>query len=134
MRGFRKLCSISQAIRPRQRGHYVFRKNTVREWSGAWHVAAGDPPFPFMYSRTPSDELAVKAWFSNYSVGLALVGIRLGLTPTQQSELEHRLLAVCHELDQVAASKGRFSSGADPIRSRWLADHISIQGDTWTGV
>jgi hypothetical protein len=92
-----------------------------------------DLPFSFMYSRTPSDELTVKAWFRDYSVGLAFVGIRLGLTPTQQSELEHRLLAVCQELDKPA-SKGRFRSGADPIRSRWLADHVSVQGDTWTGV
>jgi hypothetical protein len=86
-----------------------------------------------MYSRAPSDELAVKAWFRDYSVGLAFVGIKLGLTPSQQSELEHRLLAVCQELDQTA-SKGRFRSGADPIRSRWLSDHVSVQDDTWTGV
>jgi hypothetical protein len=125
---------MSQAIRSRQRGPYVFCKNTAREWSGAWHVAAGDLSFPFMYSRTPSDELAVKAWFRDYSVGLAFVGIRLGLTPTQQSELEHRLLAVCQELDKVATSKARFRSGADPIRRRWLADHASLQGDSWTGV
>ena len=93
-----------------------------------------DPLFSFMYSRIPSDELAVKAWFRDYSVGLAFVGIRLRLTPTQQSELEHRLLAVCQELDKVAPSKGRFRSDADPIRSRWLDDHVSVQGDSWTGV
>jgi hypothetical protein len=87
-----------------------------------------------MYSRTPSDELAVKAWFRDYSIGLAFVGIKLGLTPTQQSELEHRLLVICQDLDKVAASKRRFRSGADPIRSRWLADHVAVQGKTWTGV
>lgn len=87
-----------------------------------------------MYSRTPSDELAVKAWFRDYSVGLAIVGVRLGLTPIQQSELEHRLLEVCRDLDKVTASKERFRPAADPIRSRWLADHVSVQSDSWTGV
>jgi hypothetical protein len=86
-----------------------------------------------MYSRIPSDELAVKAWFRDYSIGLAFVGIRLGLTPTQQSELEHRLLVVCQDLDRVAASKRRFRSDTDPIKCRWLADHVSVQGDTSTG-
>ena len=92
-----------------------------------------------MYSRIPSDEQAVKAWFRDYSIGLASVGIRLGLTPTQQSELEHRLLAVCQGFDTVTAAKGRFRSDAvvdrstDPIRSRWLADQLSLQGDNRTG-
>ena len=89
----------------------------------------------FMYSRIPADEHAVKAWFRDYSSGLASVGIQLGLTPTQQSELEHRLLAVCQGFDTITAIKGSFRSGAfvdrpmDPIRSRWLADHVSVQGD-----
>jgi hypothetical protein len=92
-----------------------------------------------MYSRIPSDEEAMKAWFRDYSSGLASVGIRLGLTPTQQSELEHRLLAVCQGFDTVTATKGSFRSNVvvdrpmDPIRSRWLNDHVSVQGDTWTG-
>ena len=91
-----------------------------------------------MYSRIPSDEQAVKAWFRDYSSGLASVGIRLGLTPTQQSELEHRLLAVCQRFDTVTATKGSFRSDAvvdrpmDPIRGRWLDDHISVQGGRWT--
>ena len=91
-----------------------------------------------MYSRIPSDEQAVKAWFRDYSSGLASVGIRLGLTPTQQSELEHRLLAVCQGFDPATANKGRFRPDAivdrpmDPIKSRWLDDHISVQGDPWT--
>ena len=89
--------------------------------------------FP-MYSRIPSDEQAVKAWFRDYSIGLAFVGIRLGLTPTQQSELEHRLLAVCRDLEKIAARKRRFRSDADPIRRRWLADQLSVQGETWAGV
>jgi hypothetical protein len=87
-----------------------------------------------MYSRIPSDELAVKAWFRNYSIGLAFVGLKLGLTPTQQSELEHRLLVVCQDLDKGAGSKRRVKAGADPVRSRWLADHVAVQGETWTGV
>jgi hypothetical protein len=92
-----------------------------------------------MYSRIPSDEQTVRAWFRDYSSGLASVGIRLGLTPMQQSELEHRLLAVCQGFDPVSATKGSFRSGAsvdrpmDPIRSRWLDDHVSVQGDPWTG-
>jgi hypothetical protein len=92
-----------------------------------------------MYSRIPSDEQAVKAWFRDYSSGLASVGIRLGLTSTQLSELEHRLLAVCQGFDTVSATKGSFRTDAvvdrpmDPIRSRWLDDHVSVQGDPWTG-
>lgn len=92
--------------------------------------------FPLMYSRLPSDEQAVQAWFRDYSSGLASVGIKLGLSATQQCELEHRLLAVCRESGTVAPTRGRFRSGAvvdlskDPIRSRWLADHISVQRET----
>jgi hypothetical protein len=92
-----------------------------------------------MYSRIPSDEQAMKAWFREYSSGLASVGIRLGLTPTQQSELEHRLLAVCQSFGTVTATKERFRSNAvvdppmDPIRTRWLDDHVSVQGDPWRG-
>jgi hypothetical protein len=91
-----------------------------------------------MYSRIPSDEEEVKAWFRNYSSGLASVGIRLGLTRPQQSELEHRLLAVCQDSDTATATKGSFGSNAavnrpmDPINSRWLDDHASVQGDPWT--
>lgn len=97
-------------------------------------------PAIFMYPRIPSDEQAMKAWFRNYSSGLATVGIRLGLSPAQQSELEHRLLAVvCQGFDRVTATKGSVRSKAvvdrspDPIRSRWLDDHVSVQGDTWIG-
>jgi hypothetical protein len=92
-----------------------------------------------MYSRLPSHEQTVKAWFRHYSSGLASVGIRLGLTTSQQSELEHRLLAVCQGFDTVTATEGRFGSKAildrpmDPIRSRWLDDNVSVQGDAWTG-
>jgi hypothetical protein len=93
-----------------------------------------------MYSRLPSDEQTVKVWFRNYSSGLAIVGIRLGLSPAQQSELEDRLVAVvCQGFDTVTATKGSVRSKAvvdrstDPIRSRWLDDHVSVQGDTWTG-
>jgi hypothetical protein len=92
-----------------------------------------------MYSRIPSDEHVVKAWFRDYSSGLASVGIRLGLTPPQQSELEHRLLAVCQGFATGTAIKGSFRSDAvvdrptDPIRSRWLDDHVSVQGGNWTG-
>jgi hypothetical protein len=92
-----------------------------------------------MSSRIPSDKQAVKVWFRDYSSGLASVGITLGLTSTQQAELEHRLLAVCQGFDTVPATKGGFRSDAvvdrpmDPIRSRWLDDHVSVQGDTWTG-
>jgi hypothetical protein len=70
-----------------------------------------------MYSRIPSDEQAAKAWFREYSVGLASVGISLGLTPMQQSELEHRLGAVCRSFDVVKATKGRFRSGTVVDRS-----------------
>lgn len=93
-----------------------------------------------MYSRIPSDEQAAKAWFREYSVGLASVGISLGLTPMQQSELEHRLVEVCHGLDVVKATKRRFRSDTvvnrlvDPVRSRWVADHLSVQSNTWTGL
>jgi hypothetical protein len=92
-----------------------------------------------MYSRIPSNEQAVKAWFRDYSSGLASVGIRLGLTPMQQSELEHRLLSVCQGFDTVTVIKGNFRSGVvvdrpvDPIGRRWLDDQVSVQGDTWTG-
>jgi hypothetical protein len=92
-----------------------------------------------MYSRIPTDEEAVKVWFRDYSSGLASVGIRLGLTPPQQSELEHRLLVVCQGFDTVTATKGSFRSAAvadrpmDPIGSRWLYDHVSVQGDPWIG-
>jgi hypothetical protein len=88
-----------------------------------------------MSSRIPSHELAVKAWFRDYSIGLAFVGIKLGLTATEQSELEHRLLVVCQDLDKGTPSKRRrFRSGSDPIRSRWLEDHAAVQGETWAGV
>ena len=89
-----------------------------------------------MYSRIPSDEQAMKAWFHDYSSGLASVGISLGLTRTQQSELEHRLLAICQRIERIRASKGSVRSAAiinrpvDPIRRRWLDDHVSVQGDT----
>ena len=90
-----------------------------------------------MYSRIPSDEEAVKAWVRDYSSGLASVGISLGLTPTQQSELEHRLLTVCQGFDAVTGSKRSFRCDdvgdrpMDPIRSRWLEDHVSVQDSTW---
>jgi hypothetical protein len=89
-----------------------------------------------MSSRIPSNEQAMKAWFRDYSSGLASVGIRLGLTPTQQSELEQRLLAICQSLERVRARKRSVRSGAvidrpvDPIRRRWLDDHVSVQGNT----
>ena len=92
-----------------------------------------------MHSRIPSDEQAMKAWFRDYSIGLASVGIRLGLTPLQQSELEQRLLAVCHRFDTVAAARRSVRSTVvdrpmDPISGRWLDDHVSVQGDPWTSV
>ena len=92
-----------------------------------------------MYPRIPSEEQAMKAWFRDYSSGLATVGIRLGLSPAQQSELEHRLLAVCQGLETVTTRKGSVRSKnivarrVDPIRSRWLDDQVSGQGDTWAG-
>lgn len=88
-----------------------------------------------MYSRIPSDEQAVKAWFRDYSSGLASVGIRLGLTSMQQAELEHRLLAVCPDSESANGSF-RYTPAVDrpldPIKSRWLGEHVSVQGDTWT--
>jgi len=90
-----------------------------------------------MYSRLPSDEQAAKAWFREYSIGLASVGLSLGLTPMQQSELEHRLVAVCQSSDVVTVTKGRFRAATvvdplmDPVKSRWLADHVAVQRDTW---
>ena len=93
--------------------------------------------YPPMASRIPSDEQAVVAWFRDYLSGLASVGIRLDLTATQQSEMKHRLLAVCHGRGKVVATKRRRKSGAvvarlpDPIERRWLADHVSVQGETW---
>jgi hypothetical protein len=89
-----------------------------------------------MYSRIPSDEEAVKAWFRNYSNGLASVGIRLGLTSAEQCELEHRLVAVCPHFNIVTSTNGSFKYDVvvvrpiDPIKSRWLDDHVSVQGDT----
>jgi len=89
-----------------------------------------------MYSRIPPDEQVVQAWFRDYSIGLASVGIKLGLSPTQQRELVRRLLAVCQGFGTVVPNMGRLRSGAiverstDPIRSRWLADHISVQRET----
>jgi hypothetical protein len=69
-----------------------------------------------MYSRLPSNEQVVKAWFRDYSSGLSSVGIKLGLTPTQQAELEHRLLAVCRAVDWGAVTPRRFppESHQDP--------------------
>jgi hypothetical protein len=90
-----------------------------------------------MSSRIPSDQQAVIAWFRDYLSGLASVGIRLDLTATQQSELEHRLLAVCPRPGKVIATKRGPKSRAvvsrlsDPIESRWLDDHVSVQGETW---
>lgn len=95
--------------------------------------------FSLMYSRLSSDEQAVQAWFRDYSIGLASVGIKLGLSPRQQSELEQRLLAVCQVSGTVAPTRGRLRSGAvvdrsaDPIRSRWLAEHVAAQGETRMG-
>lgn len=89
-----------------------------------------------MSSRIPSDEQAVIAWFRDYLSGLASVGIRLDLTATQQSELEYRLLAVCHGPGKVVAIKRAPKSLVvadrlpDPIESRWLDDHVSVQGET----
>jgi len=89
-----------------------------------------------MYSRIQSDEEAMKAWFRDYSSGLASVGISLGLTPRQQSELEQRLLAICQRIERVRASKRSLKSAAiidrpmDPIRRRWLDDQASVQGYT----
>jgi hypothetical protein len=86
-----------------------------------------------------SNEEAVKFWLRDYSSDLACVGIRLGLTPTQQSELEHRLVAVCPGFDKTTAAKRSFAASAlvdramDPIKRRWLHDQASRQGDTWAG-
>jgi len=81
-----------------------------------------------MYSRLSSDEQAVKAWFRHYSSGLASVGIRLGLTPPQQSELEHRLLAVCQDSDTATATKD--ASDPRPVSiGQWIrskADGLMI--------
>jgi hypothetical protein len=91
-----------------------------------------------MYSRTPSDEQAVKSWLRDYSGGLASVGIKLSLTSTQQCEMEHRLLAVYQRFDTVTAIQGSFKADTfvdrpmDPIRGRWLHDHIFVQGGRWT--
>jgi hypothetical protein len=146
---------MSQAIRPRQRAPYVFCKNTIRERSRPWHVPAWRSLFPVgrfrkngksedqgreyssMSSRIPSDEQVVIAWFRDYLIGLASVGIRLDLTATQQSELEHRLLAVCQRPGKVIAARRGPKSRAvvhrrsDPIENRWLDDHVSVQGETW---
>lgn len=90
-----------------------------------------------MSSRISSDEQAVIAWFRDYLSGLASVGIRLGLTATQRSELEHRLLAVYHGPRKVVAMKRGPKSRPvvdrfpDPIESRWLDDHVSVQADSW---
>jgi hypothetical protein len=77
----------------------------------------------------------VKAWFRDYSSGLSSVGIQLGLTPTQLAELEHRLLAVCREVQRVAVTKANLglngvdAAPLDPIKTRWVDDHVSVQGD-----
>jgi hypothetical protein len=91
-----------------------------------------------MSLRIPSDEQAVIAWFRDYLSGLASVGIRLGLTARQQSELEHRLLAVCQRPGKVilATKRGPKSRAvvcrlSDPIENRWLNDHVSVQGEAW---
>ena len=88
-----------------------------------------------MSSRLPSNEQVVKAWFRDYSSGLFSVGIKLGLTPTQQSELEHRLMAVCRDIERVAVTKANLrlngvdSVCLDPIKIRWVDDHVSVQGE-----
>jgi hypothetical protein len=99
-----------------------------------------------MYSRIPPDEEAVKAWLRAYSSGLASVGVRLGLSRRQQSELEHRLLVACRGPGGMIATKEGLRAASvvecrsalagrllDPIRSRWLSDHLSAQGDPSTG-
>lgn len=92
-----------------------------------------------MYSRIPPDEEAVKTWLRAYSSGLASVGVQLGLSRRQQSELEQRLIAACRGPGRIIATKERLRAAAvadrllDPIRSRWLSDHLSAQGDPWTG-
>jgi hypothetical protein len=92
-----------------------------------------------MYLRIRSNKQAVKIWFRDYSSDLASVGIRLGLTSTQQSELEHRLVAVCPSFDKTTATKRSFEASAsvdramDPIKRRWLDDQASRQGGTWAG-
>lgn len=93
--------------------------------------------FPLMYSRLPSNEQVVKAWFRDYSSGLSSVGIQLGLTPRQQAELEHRLMAVCRDVDRAARTKENPGlTGVDgpclddPIKSRWVDDQASVQGDS----
>lgn|GEM_PF-6566782 len=93
--------------------------------------------FSLMYSRLPSNAQVVEAWFRHYSSGLSSVGIQLGLTPTQQSELEHRLMAVCRDVDRGGATQenlgldGADGARLDPIKIRWVDDNVSVQGDTW---
>jgi hypothetical protein len=77
-----------------------------------------------------SDEEAVKAWLRDYAGELLSVGIRLGLTAEQQTELQNRLVSIRQGFEAISAIKGSFSSDLalhqpknDPMKLRWLEEH-----------
>ena len=74
-----------------------------------------------------SDEEAVKAWLRDYADELLSVGIRLGLTDEQKTELQNRLVSIRQGFDAITAIRGSFSSDLasfrpanDPMKLRWL--------------
>jgi hypothetical protein len=90
------------------------------------------------YGSILSDEEAVKSWLRDYSGELLSVGIKLGLSPTQQVTLQNRLFAIRHGFDAMAAIKANFLSERapplsenDPIRLRWLEENLSKQVGQW---
>ena len=81
-------------------------------------------------SSVLSDEEAVKAWLRDYSGELLSVGIKLGLTPEQQTELQNRLLSIRQSFDGITAIRGSFSDDwashqrkNDPMKRRWFDEH-----------
>jgi hypothetical protein len=81
-------------------------------------------------SSVLSDEEVVKAWLRDYASELLSVGIKLGLTAEQLTELQNRLVSIPHGLDATPSIKGSFSSDLasrrptkDPMKLRWLAEH-----------
>jgi len=81
-------------------------------------------------SSVLSDEEAVKAWLRDYSGELLSVGIKLGLTPEQQTELQNRLLSIRQSFDGITAIRGTFSSDwashqrkNDPMKRRWCDEN-----------
>jgi hypothetical protein len=83
-------------------------------------------------SPVRSDEEAVEVWLRDYSGKLLSVGIKLGLTAAQQTELQTRLVSRRQGVDAITGIRGSFCSNRtvrqpenDPMKMRWFDE----QGD-----